>query len=169
MSYYLDTSKISHNMVSAVLIGIAAMVFTVSPVSLSLSANGGVSLAKVALADDINADTHASANSVIGLLAIYKQSFNQTDNVGADKSEPIRKKIAGMEMDLSNPYLDSEEQNSLQMDIAKAEYELATIEMLEVDPEKPIAHMMMSKINSLLGIDLDEEIDISEASGTAER
>ena len=165
MNPYVNTSNISYNMVSAMLIGIAAMIFTASPVSISLNANGAVSLAKVALADEVTTKTHASANSVVGLLAIYKQGFNEYGNAGMDKAAPIRKKIAGMEMDLSNPYLDNEEQYSLQMDIAMAESELAAVEVLEASSDMPIADMMMSKINSLLGIDLDEDIDISEASG----
>ncbi len=126
MNSYINTHNISYDVVSAMLIIIVAMMFIASPISVSVNVGGEASFSKIALADDIATSTHASANSaansVVGLLGIYKQSFAKS-GYGA-----------------------------------KANY-----------VENELSEMKASKINSLIRIDFNEEIDISEASGDPDR
>ena len=121
MKYYKNIRQISYDAVSALLIIIAVMIFAASPVSVSVSAGGAVSFSKTALADEITANAHASANSaansVVGLLGIYRQSFAKPSDSDA---------VEGTKIELSK---------------------------------------MNSPMNSLVGIDFDEDLDISEASG----
>ena len=126
MNSYINTRNISYDIVSVLLIIIASMAFVVSPISISVSAGGSVSFTNTAVADDITASTHASANSaanaVVGLLGIYKQSFAKSGYAG--KTKDVKNKLSEIET---------------------------------------------PKMHSLIRIDFDEEIDISEASGAPDR
>lgn len=126
MNSYINTRNISYDIVSVLLIIIASMAFVVSPISISVSAGGSVSFTNTAVAGDITTSTHASANSaansVVGLLGIYKQSF------------------------------------------AKSGYGAKTKDMKDELSETETA-----KMHSLVRIDFDEELDMSEASGDPDR
>lgn len=130
-----------------------------------------------------HAHTHASSNSAInsamGLLAIYRQESNDKNSIA---EQNLRNNIAAFEMDLSNPYLSDHERKALQGDLERAENEL-----LKIINKKPAAGnianaksngqpnnrpsgyayevRILSEINSLLGIDNVDELDIREASG----
>jgi len=178
-----------YNLVSAMLIVLAAIAFNALPVSASINAEGNLSFNKKAFADEANkadgkiimtnasvvrpsvsSGSHASANSVVGLLAIYKQKLNSNGSFNKNKVSTLNHKIAALEMDLSNPHLDINERKLIEKDLTAAETEL---EIIIHSQEMYAGRSMAQKIRHLLGFGAghenagreNNEIDMMEASG----
>ncbi|MDH3336130.1 MAG: hypothetical protein OEL50_05755 [Rhodospirillaceae bacterium] len=177
------------NLISAVLIALSAITFSVLPVSVGSNGNGILSFSNQAFADDSGGkittaktntirplairNSHASVNSVVGLLAIYKQKINDGYLFNKNKASRISildNKIAALEMDLSNPHLKYEERKLIEKNLSAAEVELAnTINNRKRHNGSGLASKgIAQKIRNLIWLDPgyeNSEIDMMEAGG----
>jgi len=178
-----------HRLISAVLIALGAVGLGALPISASINAEGGLSYSKNAFADETKnkgvmgngvrptatGRSHASVNSVVGLLAIYQQKFNDVGSFGKSKYSILNNEIAAMELDLSNPYLGDEERKSIEAKLAVAENELALVMRTQqkyndygVTGIGRVSKNITQKFSYILGIAPSREnsdIDMMEAGG----
>ena len=170
-----NNCKVFCKLITTALVAIGVVVISTLPIS--TTAIAGESNKNIIKSSTVRQSAtgraHASANSVVGLLAIYRQKFNGNNEVDKNRAELLDNRIAAMEMDLSNPHLLDEKRILIQKNLSMAEAELAEILRQQENSAPPMrqngqyltANRLKTNILRFVGIEPNEEIDMAVASG----
>ena len=169
-----NQNKCNYNctLITAALVAIGAVVISALPISANAiadenGAGNGKTLNNGLIRQSAVARSHASANSAVGILAIYKHAFDGKNEVSQNRAKFLGNQIAAMKMDLTNPHLLDGKRKLIQQNLSIANDELAEIIRKQESAAEPSRHIaergvatnLKANLFRFFGIYLDQEID----------